>query len=46
MYYRNVGQLYTLGESIEGLGMYIALSGLQHAGVSILKNLEASIYNH
>ncbi|XP_065369422.1 complex I assembly factor ACAD9, mitochondrial [Calliphora vicina] len=31
-YFRNAAQLYTLGESIDNLSIYIALSGLQHAG--------------
>ncbi|TMW54527.1 hypothetical protein DOY81_000321 [Sarcophaga bullata] len=31
-YFRNAAQLYTLGESIDGLSTYIALAGLQHAG--------------
>lgn len=34
MYFRNAAQLYTLGESIDNLSIYIALTGLQHAGVS------------
>ncbi|KAM7345101.1 acyl-CoA dehydrogenase family member enigma [Cochliomyia hominivorax] len=30
--FRNAAQLYTLGESIDNLSIYIALTGLQHAG--------------
>lgn len=33
-YFRNAAQLYTLGESVDNLSIYIALTGLQHAGVS------------
>lgn len=38
-YFRNATQLYTLGESIDGLSTYIALAGLQHAGVNLKCNL-------
>lgn len=31
-YFRNAAQLYTLGESIDNLSIYIALTGLQYAG--------------
>lgn len=40
--FRNATQLYTHGETIDSLRIYIALSGLQHAGVSrnfIIKKL-------
>ncbi|EDW77166.1 uncharacterized protein Dwil_GK22223, isoform A [Drosophila willistoni] len=33
--FRNAAQLYTLGESMDTLGMFIALSGLQHAGQAL-----------
>lgn len=35
---RNAAELYTLGEPIETLKSFIALTGLQHAGVCIVKN--------
>ncbi|XP_037824954.1 complex I assembly factor ACAD9, mitochondrial [Lucilia sericata] len=38
-YFRNAAQLYTLGESIDNLSIYIALTGLQHAGTLMGDNI-------
>lgn len=37
--FRDAAQLYTQGESLDALLLYIAIAGLKHAGVSCLIKL-------